>query len=395
MLDFPLAFKLSLAWRNLVQKPQLLLSALTAVTLAVFLIFSQLGFFYGITESSAFAFERLTADLIIMHRARYTTFIEEGFNREPLYSLESMPEIKAVYPLYITIGSWKNTATNKQFFIRVFGFNPANSVFDLEDINAAKSSLQKENTVLIDRRSRVESGFNELNIGDFGELSGRRFEIVGDFSIGSDVIADGNLIVSDLNFLRTFARTPSGFAQELRPSLDEVDYGLIELEAEVDADRFAEELNEILPSHLTALTKQAFIQQDQIYQMQATPAGFIFGLGVLVGLAVGSIVIYNIIYTDIKNNLPQYATLRAMGYSSAYLFAVIFIEAAIVATVGFLPGWLLGDLLYRMISDNTGLILRMRTNLIIGVYLATVSMCLISGSIAAQRLRQIDPAEIY
>ena len=39
----------------------------------------------------------------------------------------------------------------------------------------------------------------------------------------------------------------------------------------------------------------------------------VFGLGVGVGFIVGIVIVYQILYSDVSEHLPEYATLKAMG----------------------------------------------------------------------------------
>ena len=56
------------------------------------------------------------------------------------------------------------------------------------------------------------------------------------------------------------------------------------------------------------------------------------------GLVVGMIIVYQILFADIADHLAEYATLKAMGYTNRYLAAVVLMEATILAVVGFVPG---------------------------------------------------------
>ena len=44
-------------------------------------------------------------------------------------------------------------------------------------------------------------------------------------------------------------------------------------------------------------------------------------MGTIVGFVVGMLISYQVIYTDLSDQLPQYATLKAMGYRTGYLLA--------------------------------------------------------------------------
>jgi len=388
-------FKTSLAWRNLIRNRKRFVAAIAAVTFAVFLMFSQLGFQNAFLDSSVAYLQILDADLIVSSQRRNVAIVAQTFDRSKLYPLEGIPGVATTTPFYITIGNWKNKQTRKGVPIRVVAFNPSRPALQLDSVQSTATALQEEDTLLIDRRSRDEYGFQRLKTGDFGELSNRQFQIVGEFEIGSDFVSFGNIIMSDLNFLRTFANTPSGSKNELRSTLEDVDLGLIKVTPGADIDRVVAQLKTILPIDLSLHTKKAFVQREKDFFNNSSPIGFIFSLGTLIGFVVGVVVVYNIIYTDIQDNLPQYATLRAMGYSSFYLLKTIFLQSVIIALVGFFPGIISSVLAYKLISNATGLLLQMKLNVSIVVFALTVGMCVVSGFIASRRLLKLDPAEIY
>ena len=64
------------------------------------------------------------------------------------------------------------------------------------------------------------------------------------------------------------------------------------------------------------------------------------------GFVVGTVIVYQILYTDVADHLPEYATLKAMGYTDFYLFTVVFQEAIILGIIGFIPGVSFSRLLY-------------------------------------------------
>jgi len=47
-------------------------------------------------------------------------------------------------------------------------------------------------------------------------------------------------------------------------------------------------------------------------------------MGTLVGFVVGMLISYQVIYTDLADQLPQYATLKGMGYGTSYLVRIVF-----------------------------------------------------------------------
>jgi putative ABC transport system permease protein len=142
-------------------------------------------------------------------------------------------------------------------------------------------------------------------------------------------------------------------------------------------------------------SRQEFIDYEIFYWQSSTAIGFIFTLGTVMGFIVGIVIVYQILYTDIANHLPEYATLKAMGYGNLYLLNIVFQEALILACLGYLPGLGLTLLLYSNTAVATGLPIMMTLARAISVLVLTIVMCCLSGSIAANRLRSADPADIF
>ena len=108
-----------------------------------------------------------------------------------------------------------------------------------------------------------------------------------------------------------------------------------------------------------------------------------------------SVIVYQILYTDVNDHLPEYATLKAMGYADIYLLVVVFQEAIILAIIGYLPGLFMSIFFYSNIARVTGLPIAMTTARAIQILIMTVMMCCISGAITVGKLRAADPADIF
>jgi putative ABC transport system permease protein len=118
-------------------------------------------------------------------------------------------------------------------------------------------------------------------------------------------------------------------------------------------------------------------------------------LGAIIGLIVGAIIVYDIIFNDIGDNLSQYAMLKAIGYPDSYFNKVVVLQSIILAIIGFVPGLCLSIMAYRIVSQTTGLLFNMDINLITIVFSLTMFMCILSGIMAIGKLRSIAPAEVY
>jgi putative ABC transport system permease protein len=118
-------------------------------------------------------------------------------------------------------------------------------------------------------------------------------------------------------------------------------------------------------------------------------------LGLMMGLLVGAIIVYQILYTDVSDHLGEYATLKAMGYRDRYLFSVVIQESVILSVFGFLPGIGLSQIMYSYAASATLLPIHMTPGRTAAVYGLTVFMCVFSGLLAMRRLKHADPADIF
>ena len=150
-----------------------------------------------------------------------------------------------------------------------------------------------------------------------------------------------------------------------------------------------------LAEGVTVLSKQEYIDFEKNYWNTSTAIGFIFYLGAIVGFTVGNIIVYQILYADVSEHLSEYATLKAIGYTNNYLLRVVFKESLILASFGYIPGITISLTLYTIVKQVTLLPIYMswsRALLILGL---TILMCIVSGAIAMQKLRDADPVDIF
>ena len=101
-------------------------------------------------------------------------------------------------------------------------------------------------------------------------------------------------------------------------------------------------LKQTMPASIAVRTMAEWLALETAFQDSRTPVGPIFMLGTAIGFIVGMMISYQILYTDLSEQLSQYATLKAMGYENAYLVKVVLEQASFYALVAFLPSWLLG-----------------------------------------------------
>src|SRR5260370_31387872 len=101
------------------------------------------------------------------------------------------------------------------------------------------------------------------------------------------------------------------------------------------------DLQRIYGSDLLVLTIDEFADREKDFLLRTRPVGFIFSVGTVVGLFVGFAIVYQVLFTDVNNHLPQYATLKAIGYTDSYLPMIVLQEALILSLLVYFPRALL------------------------------------------------------
>ncbi|MEW6495757.1 MAG: ABC transporter permease DevC [Cyanobacteriota bacterium] len=382
-------FDIPLAWLQLSREKTRLLIVLAGIAFAVILMFLQLGFQSALYDSATRLHQNLQGDLfIISTRSRSLPYMKP-FSWRRLYQALSLDEVESINPIYVGFKEWRNPDNGSFRAIYVYGFEPATSVFKFPEVGQNLDQLKLKENILFDRASRLEYGSiaKEVEQGNLiiTELSGKRVNVVGLFTLGPSFGADGNIIMSDLNFLRVFPERKLG----------EIDIGLIQLKPRSDAKIFLKKLQSSLPKDIKVLDYRGFIDFEKTYWQTSTAIGFIFSLGVGMGFIVGTVIVYQILYTDVSEHLSEYATLKAMGYKNLYLELVVFQEAIILAILGYIPGFALCLGLYDLAKKSTSLPIDMTLSRALLVLVLTILMCAISGFIAVRRLRKADPADIF
>ena len=384
-----------LAWLNLTHDRRKFATSMAGVGFAVLLMFLFTGFKNALYDSQVQVINRLNADIVIINRLKNNMFVPAPFARRRLYQARAFEGVAATYPLYISDVRWKNPVTKQTRPVRVLAFNLADPVLPLPGVQANLTALKLPNTALIDIRARPEVGPREAGV--VTELADRQVRIVGTISLGTDFASgNGNLIMSDQNFLRYFAnRGP----EEDERSFATADIGLIKVEPGADVDRLVQQLSEFLPNDVKVMRRSgpgnSFEAQERDYWRESTNIAFVFSLLTVMSFFVGIILVYQILYTDVADHWSEYATLKAMGYSNRFLLGVVIQEAVILSVLGFLPGMLISRLLYTGASNAIGLVFLMTPARVINLYLATFAMCLISGAIAVRKVQSTDPAEVF
>ncbi len=378
-----------LGWRQLWHRPLRLAVAVAGIAFAVLLILMQLGFRAALFESTLRFHERFRYDIALFSPDSVFIVRPAPFSIRRLYQALGDAEVAEVDPVYIFPAVWKSPWTADRRSINAVGVDPESDLLDTPGFSENRLLIKAQDTLLFDEAARPEFGPIGERFRSYGpfqtEVNDRRVTVAGLVEIGPSFGIDGTIITSVDNWLRLFPDRPR----------NDIQLGLIRLAPGADPVAVRDRLRTELPGDVLVLTKQDFVDRERAYWSGATPIGYVFAFGAIMGLVVGAIIVYQILFADVSEHIREYGTLRAIGYRNRFVSGIVLQQAAILAVLGFVPGALLAHFLYGAAAGATRLPLYLTPERGVTVFLLTLGMCLLSGFLALRRVRKLDPAEVF
>jgi putative ABC transport system permease protein len=388
-----------LAWKNLTHDKRRFAVSLAGIAFAVLLMFVELGFWNAMLDAAVGLLRQCNGELVIVSKSTYSLAIRESFSTKRLAQVHDVPGVSAAFPLYFesTNSLWRDTDNGdgtkpRTHPIRVIAFDPEYDAFRPADIRAQRHLLGRGDNeivpVLLDSLSKEDYGKREAHI--VRELSRKKIEVVGTFALGADFTTDGNVIMSARDFARFYPNPLAPYA-----TLSLAHLGLIQIAEGADPWTIKQALTDRLPDDVRVLTMDEFIAEERAFWQNATPVGFIFTFGLVIGVIVGMVICSQVLQADVTSHLKEYATLKAMGYTGGYLTWVVLQEALWLGVLGFLPSFTLCLFLYGYLSTLTDLPLYLTASRVAVVFVLTCFMCVVAGILAVRKVQQSDPAEVF
>lgn len=380
---------LFLSWLQLRQERARLLVAIAGISFADVLMFLQMGF-RGALFSSAVEFHNSLNGEIVMLSGRSRSLISlDRFTERRLYEAAGIAGVASVSPIYLNSIQWRNPYNKEIWDIYAIGINPEHQVMNIPGIEANRQKLREPDTALFNLGSRKEFGpiAQRFQAGESvtTEINERQIKIRGLFKLSPTFGINAYLVTSDINFLRMAKFRQKGL----------IDVGAIRLKPGADVQKVLAQMRSRLPNDVKVMTRDDYAKAEVAFWNASTPVGYTFDLGVVIAFIVGAVIVYQILYSDVTDHLPEYATLKAMGFRDRYLLIVVFQESLILAALGFIPGTAIALGIYRITNLVTMLPMAMDVGRIVFVFVLTALMSSFSAVVAARKLQTADPADIF
>jgi putative ABC transport system permease protein len=404
-----------LAWRNVQRGGARSLAAVAGVGFVVTMVLLQLGFLEAVRVTATSLYDQLDFDVALIS-PRYEQLYDAGtFPAERLRSAEGLETVVDARPMHVAFAMWRcppspleperagegapggrdtpvpasagGSRPVKRRELLAIGIDLQRNPFREPirgRVEAARAQLELDGRVLLNEQSHADFGWWAWPTFGGWELGRSAVEVVGGFPLQRGFGADGAVLMSDLTFQR---RCASRWARG-------VSLGLVRVRAGT-GEESVRRLKAILPPDTVALSRSELNGREQEYWVNQTSTGKIFASGVLVAMAVAAVVVYQVLSNDVRSHLPEYATLKAMGYSDRYLSRVVVVQALIYALGSFGPAVIVAYIVYRVTEALAGIPMRMTvSNLALALGLAA-AISLLSALLTVGKLRSADPAELY
>lgn len=376
--------RIPLAWRNVTHRMVNTIASTTGVAFAIMLLFMQLGFYDVCFRASTMLYDPFEFDLVLTS-PRYKHMRAGMFvPRRELQRALSCPAVKSAHPLWLFTGTWRTPQTWIQKEIVVLGLEPSEP--DMARFPAIRNNmhlLAKPGTALGDER--CQRSYGDIRPGVVTEVSGRQIEIVATYKYGAGFVCDGAMMTGT----GTMAQMFPGYKRDLPTA------GLIQLAPGAYVDQVKAELEKILGADVKVWTRAELEANEQLFFVKLRPIGMMFFSGVLLALAVGAMILYQILSTEVMNCIKQYATLRAMGYSAGFLVKIVVQQAAILAILGYIPAVFAAEAIYWVTGWVSYLPMTMTWERRVEVLLLSLVFCVISGLLVGYKALKADPAELF
>jgi putative ABC transport system permease protein len=410
-----------IALRNVMHGGRKTVVAVAGVAFAVTMVLLQLGFYGAVQITATNAYEQLDFDVVLL-ATTYDQFFAPGeFPLQRLRQARSVEAVAGAAPLYATFNLWRCPpfppddpevawdderpepgALSRWLMgnrlprplrrreLLVIGVALDNDPFlgpIRRAIEDARPRLQEPRCVLLNELSNLDFGWPLVGRFDGWEMGRTAVRVVGGFPMLRGFAADGVAICSDANFARLCER----------PSTEQVQFGLLKLRNQdaTTVEAACRTLREILPPDVVPYARAEILRRESEHWVGQTATGKLFSFGVIVATIVASAVIYQVLSNDVRDHLPEYATLKAMGYTNADLARVVIRQALIYAVAAYLVAVLLGLGLYRATEALAGIPMRLTPHILGLTLLVTALIGLASGVLTLEKVWRANPADLF
>ena len=373
------SLKFRLAYRNLFHDRLRFIATIVGIIFSIVLVTVQMGLYVGFRRMVTTMIDHSPADLWIMPAGTKCFEDPSLLDDRQRFRALAVDGVAEVAPLVIGYAQWRlPSGTTTPVFIvgselQGFGLRPWSLVGGRVD------DLSVPGAVAIDQYYFERLGVSET--GASAEIRDQKVQLMA--------VTKG---------IRAFTTTPYVFANVDRARLytgmlpNKASYFLVRVSPGSEVGKVGRQLQESLPD-VEVLTAAEFRSRSRNFWLFGTGAGAALFAGAVLGFIVGTVIVAQTLYSSTKDHLNEFATLRAIGSSGAYIYMVIIWQALLSAIIGFCGAASISAIVVKITAD-TALPIVVTPAMSFALFLLTVVMCVASAIAAIVQVMRIDPATV-
>jgi putative ABC transport system permease protein len=370
----------SLARKNLLHDRTRFLITVSGVAFAVTLVLVQVGLFMGLLDKATVTIRNAGADIWVTSRETPNVDFAHAFPETTVLRVRGVSGVARADNLIVAFMNIQLPT----------GAEEGCLVYALDDFAAwnlpwavnegAVADLGRGRYMLMDR-SAVRR-FGPFAVGDYREVLGRRFKIIGTTSEAAS-FTTAPIVFMDFDN-----------AQELSQVLHgKTSYILVRTAPGADAQAVAAGIRKVVPYN-DVYTTDEWARRSRSYWVVSTGLGMNMGVTVFLGILVGIVVVAQTLYTSAVEHMKEFGTVKAIGGSNWDIYRILGEQALIAATLGFVVGGAISWAL-RPAMAALHLNVLVSPSFAAAVFVGTLLMCLGAALFSFRRVAGIDPALVF
>ncbi|WP_028880461.1 ABC transporter permease [Terasakiella pusilla] len=371
-----------IAWGNTFQNMKRTLTALGGISFSILLIFLQLGFLNGAKKEVTLLFDYFDFDLALSSDRYQFMATAPPFDRIRIIQARVDEAIGDSFLLNVRSGRWVDEETELESSLLIIGMDSKEEFIKNPDFITGLESITNGQSIFLDRFSHAD--FGPLEVGRQGYVNGTQVNVTSLFDLGLFFFAEGSVATSNGNFVNLSGRTA-----------DDVTLGFLKVKEGFDHNETVDRMRTLLPDDVLIVTREEFYEREQDYFIEVKPIGIMFRSAVFIAFAVGLVILFQVLSTELSNRLDEFATMKAMGFSVPFIYGIGIMQNLIITFMSFFPAWIICVLLFKLIYGLSKLPMEMTFSLFATVLGLTLLMSITAGVLALRKVKNADPAELF
>jgi putative ABC transport system permease protein len=354
---------------------------LLGVVFAVGLIFSQMGIFLGLMQTSSVIIDHTPGDIWVTSKNSKNFDFSQPFPEYIYYQIRGEKGVAWAEKLIVAWGVIRQKEGGTEQ-VEIVGFNPDSGIGGPWDMEAGDPGRVKNgNFFIVDESAMKRLG--HIRIGEYRDVLWHRLQLVG--------ISRG---------VKSFTTAPIIFlsfslAQNLVTYLgsDSTVFVVVKVAPGYAVDKVIASLKSKL-TEVDVFDRQTFSRKTRLYWTMETGVGFSFMLTISISFLIGMLIVGQTIYNSTLEHIKEFGTLKALGATNGDIYKIIFSQAFINAMLGYLVSLVITMLSVKIYeAADMVMVVTWWVNLL--VLALTLLMCLSASFVSIRKIKKIDPAILF